>query len=699
MKKNLLLLFLLMFQAFGLYAQSSIQMPLPPQSSTLQGSVRGYWFISPTCFTITGLEAPLDASTGLQNIAVVRLDSLPPVYGNTTNNFTLLYLTQNDTTSGIIPVSIQVGVGDVIGILGNRDDNNSYGISPFTSSINNFPVTVTRLGMQFPLSTDTVHEIWTEIGGSISRVWMYYDTNYVFNISQIWQGGTSYSFTNGAGSTATSVWDYGDGSPLDTAYNPTHIFPSPGDYNVCSYITGSCVSDTVCTLVIMCPAPALANYNYAINFPDVSFTDNSQNATAFSWDFGDGSPVSTIASPSHTFPALGLYHVCLTVTDTCGGMHTYCENISVCPGLIPVTLGTDVTACGSAILTPQFPNATYLWSTGETTSQINALNTGSYIVTVIDANGCSGRDTIDVLINPLPIAPFINNINQCGDSIILDALNPGELYLWNTGATSQTINVTVNGTYTVTITDGLGCVNTDDIVVNLLVIPPVNLGNDLNICQGLTAISGPNGTGYTYLWNDGTTFASLLLNSSGTYWVNVTAPNGCSASDTIVIVMNAPAVSYIETQTLLCLNSSPITLAAGIPSGGTYSGSGVTGNVFNPSVAGLGNKNIIYAVTDTSGCVGRDTSVITVSSCSGIAEILEIGMQLYPNPSKGVFNLSFRSLPELLTITDNNGKILRTIFNANKEMMINLTSEADGIYYLNATMEKKQFTIPFIIKK
>ncbi|MBL7925198.1 MAG: hypothetical protein JNL88_13430, partial [Bacteroidia bacterium] len=272
MKKCLPVFWLLLFCSLSAFAQNLIQMPLPPQNTTFSGNVRGYWFTSPTCFTITGVEVPTDASSGAQNIAVVRLNAPPPLYSTTTNDFTVLYLTQNNPATGIIPLSIEVGVGDVIGILGNRADVNSYGTSPSPSTINGFPVTLTRLGMQFNLSTTAPQDLWTENAGSVSRVWMYYDTTFTFTVNQVWTGGTTYSFSNGASASATSVWDYGDGSPLDTAYNPSHTFPAPGNYNVCSYITGTCASDTVCTTVIICPAPALADYTYSITYPSVSFT-------------------------------------------------------------------------------------------------------------------------------------------------------------------------------------------------------------------------------------------------------------------------------------------------------------------------------------------------------------------------------------------------------------------------------------------
>ncbi len=699
MKKNLLLFLFIFLSTAGTFAQSLIQMQLPVQSTIFSGNVRGYWFTSPTCFTISGIEVPTDASSGLQNIAIVKLDSAPPVFGVVTNNFTVLYLTQNDTASGMISLNIPVQIGDVIGILGNRADANSYGTSPFSTSIGSFPVTIARLGMQFSLSSTAPQDLWTELGGSISRVFMYYDTSSTANLTYTWQGGTIYSFSNGFSAAATSVWDYGDGSPLDTAYNPTHTYAIPGTYTVCTYVTGSCSSDTACTTLIICPAPALASYSYVTTYPTVDFTDASQNAASYSWNFGDGSPLDNTPNPSHTYSTFGTYQVCLTITDTCGGTNIHCKSISVCPALIPVSLGSDVTACGSTILSPQFPNATYLWNTAATTAQISATQSGSYHVIVTDVNGCSGTDTVDVVINPLPLVNLGPDLGYCGTSATLDAQNPGLTYLWSNAATTQSISVTTNGTYTVTVTDGLGCSSSDVIVVSLLTVPIANLGNDITMCQGFTSISTQSGAGYTYLWNTGSTFGSISLNTGGTYWVRVTASNGCTASDTVLVTMNAPAVSYVETQTLLCVNASPITLTPGTPSGGVYSGSGVTGNSFNPTTAGVGNKNVIYAVTDSAGCVGRDTSVIVVDPCAGVAEVKEIGLQLYPNPSNGVFNVKFAKQVDEMTITDAFGKVIETIIPSGQQLQLDLSKEVSGVYFINVWCAETKYSLPFMLRK
>src|SRR5687768_14793914 len=118
-----------------LAATAQTMMPLPAYSSTFTGNCRGYYFTAPTCFTITGLQVPTDIGTGLQSIAVVRLQALPPLFSTTTNAFTVLYLTQNDATPGIISVNIQVEQGDIIGILGQRGTSGSYAPSNYATNI------------------------------------------------------------------------------------------------------------------------------------------------------------------------------------------------------------------------------------------------------------------------------------------------------------------------------------------------------------------------------------------------------------------------------------------------------------------------------------------------------------------------------------------------------------------------------------
>jgi hypothetical protein len=138
--------------------------PLPVQSTTNTGNVRGYWFTAPLGFTITGVQVG-GTVTGNQSIAIVRFNPsvTPPTYSLTTNAFTTLYLTQNNTATGVIPVNIQVNAGDVIGVLGQRATLTPYGSpNPYNTTIAGQAVALNRMGMQFPLTTTAPQDLWQE---------------------------------------------------------------------------------------------------------------------------------------------------------------------------------------------------------------------------------------------------------------------------------------------------------------------------------------------------------------------------------------------------------------------------------------------------------------------------------------------------------------------------------------------------------
>ncbi len=151
------------------------QVPLPNQGSTFSGNVRGYWFQAPVDFWITGIRVPTDANTGNQNVAILRFNNgAPPLWSTTTNDFATLGYWPSVPGTDIIDTCIQVFSGEYIGVLGSRNDVNSYAGAPYASDIGGNPITLTRMGMQYALSSNAPQQIFQESGGSISRVELYY---------------------------------------------------------------------------------------------------------------------------------------------------------------------------------------------------------------------------------------------------------------------------------------------------------------------------------------------------------------------------------------------------------------------------------------------------------------------------------------------------------------------------------------------
>lgn len=168
--------------AFGALALSpaaqAAVIDVGPQTDTFVGDTRGYWFTAPVDFYMTGLFVPADATNVEQNIAVVKLGAVPPIYPTTTNDFSTLVIFRGVESEGLIPTSIQFLAGDRVGVLGSRGIINSYGEGNYASSIGGNPVTLARLGYQWDLASTDPQDLWTE-DGRISRVWFTYEVGLI----------------------------------------------------------------------------------------------------------------------------------------------------------------------------------------------------------------------------------------------------------------------------------------------------------------------------------------------------------------------------------------------------------------------------------------------------------------------------------------------------------------------------------------
>lgn len=213
------------------------------------------------------------------------------------------------------------------------------------------------------------------------------------------------------------------------------------------------------------------------------------------------------------------------------------RNISISKALI-VSLGNDTTVCfGQAVtLNSGIVGQTYLWSTGATTQSISATTTGTYTVTVTNLAGCSTNDQINVTVSPTIIVNLGPDKSICsGVAELLDAGTiAGATYLWNSGATTQSINVINAGEYWVKVTVGT-CFTIDTINITVVQKPTVNLGANVSICIGDSITLDAGGTNLTYLWNTGATTQTINVKTPGTYSVTVSNTQGCSATDDIVI--------------------------------------------------------------------------------------------------------------------------------------------------------------------
>jgi PKD repeat protein len=108
-------------------------------------------------------------------------------------------------------------------------------------------------------------------------------------------------------------------------------------------------------------------------------------------------------------------------------------------------------------------------------------------------------------------------------------------------------------------------------------------------------------------------FDPFSLSGINTIFYNYTDTNGCVNTDSADMIILSPPLVNAGGDRSLCASQAPVTLH-GVPAGGTWTGTGMSGTQFSPTVTGAGNFNVIYQVTDSSGCSNADTAMMNVSS-------------------------------------------------------------------------------------
>lgn len=422
----------------------------------------------------------------------------------------------------------------------------------------------------------------------------------------------------------------------------------------------------------------------------------------YAWTPAVGLDSNAVSNPIATVSTSTAFYLEVKDANNCPANDTV--NVTLYPAVIPA-LSDSVRCSGTITLNAGNPGSTYTWSDSSTAQTLLVSTSGTYYVTVTNPSGCTGYDTAHITINPLPVVSLGTDTTQCGGTVTLDAGNPGFSYLWNDGITTQTFTATTSGSCYVTVTDPVtACAAADTINVTISSIPVINLGADTAQCGGTVILDAGN-TGMDFLWNDSTTLQTLTAAASGSYYVTIMNPvTGCLATDSIMVTINAlPSVSVAALTT--CSDYPAFTLTNGLPAGGVYSGTGVSGGMFDPLVSGDGTFVLTYMVTGANSCSAQDTATITVNVCTGIEENSDVSsLNIYPNPSNGLLNIDFSNAdggPLIISILSLQG---REVYSLNGRSTsrgyhktISTEELAKGIYYIRITtgsgMETRKLAI------
>lgn len=426
---------------------------------------------------------------------------------------------------------------------------------------------------------------------------------------------------------------------------------SAGNYAVTVTDANGCIASA--SISITQPPLLVSSVNNIV--PILCNGGNNGSATAL--PSGGTGPYQYQWSPSGatTATASGLTagNYIVTVTDDHGCTAQAAATLTEPSLMTAVTSsvpGTCNASNGTATVVPAggTPPYTYLWQNSSTSSTANGLATGTYTVTVTDANNCSLTETVAVSNNGLfalnqnSVTPVsCNGGNNGSASVVVSGGLTPFTYTWSpAGGNSSTASGLPAGNYTVTVTDGYNCVQSVSITVtqpSLLTAAGAiqNHVRCFNGNDGSAQISPAGGTApYSYSWNPGgyTTSSSNTL-SNGNYSILITDANGCTTSASVTLSQPTP----------LAISSSSSPAGCGLTNG---SATAVASGGVNPYTYQWNTGQSGATVTN----VGAGAYTVTVTDRNNCTSQLSVGVSNFGGPS-----LALNSVTPVSCSGGNNG--------------------------------------------
>jgi hypothetical protein len=406
---------------------------------------------------------------------------------------------------------------------------------------------------------------------------------------------------------------------------------SPGSVSITAhaFLNGnlSSSSSTINTFVSSC-CGAVAEFTPSEDTiclgESITVNNTTTGADSVKW-YQDWTLVDTNWSPTLTFDSAGLIELsCVAFADTCTDTT---EHFIKVYGLPNLNLGPDTTLCAGQSLTLTVPGglSNYNWSTGGTSNSIIVTGVGTYWVSAVNNQGCTGYDTMSVTgILPISAVDLGNDKLICPDeSTTLSATGSFANYLWSTGATTATISVNNIGLYWLEATAQGECPGRDTIEVFDYQVNPIVVNESENKCGENTLSTA---SAYSqYQWSTGSTSNQVTVTDSTFIFVTVTDVNGCSQSDSLLAEVWPNPVVDLGEDTYYCPGEE-LFFESNIT--GTYNWStGSTSVLIAVTSAGT----YWLEVTDDNGCTGRDT--VVVDYCLGLAEGGTSSFVTFPVPA------------------------------------------------------------------
>lgn len=466
--------------------------------------------------------------------------------------------------------------------------------------------------------------------------------------------GTATAASIGGNGTYNYLWS--NGGNVATISNL-----AAGTYQLVVTDGEGCTAATAVTIA----QPELLNANASATAQSANgVNDGSANATPIGGTAGYNylwNNAATTATINGLAP--GTYTVTVTDQNTCTSVQSVSVNAFNCT-LAASVAAVNVTCFGAnngianVNLTGAANPVTYQWNNGATTASVSNLSAGTYTVNVIDGNNCPA------ILNATIVEPVALSANATANAETFAGANNGTAsanpvggnapftYSWNNGATTQSISGLAPGTYTVAVTDGNGCSTQQTTIVNAFACavsaqPVVLNASCAGISNGTVALVLNNGAApYNYIWSNGSTAATQVNLTAGTYSATVTDANGCEISATATVAEPLPFTPVsVAVQNPVCPGEASGVATATITGGTapyTYNWSnGATGS----QVQSLAPGAYTVSVSDANNC--PTTGTVNVVATDNVPPSLSVQNATVALNANGVVTLNLNALSGL----------------------------------------------------
>jgi len=416
---------------------------------------------------------------------------------------------------------------------------------------------------------------------------------------------------------------------------------------------------------------------------------SAPSESSYAWSNG-------LTTQNITATQTGTYTATVTDANHC---HATTNSLSVTSDAFSltnpqITTNGPVSFCTGGSVGLSLPAGyTYQWNNSSNQQSITVSQSGTFYATLTDGNNChASSDTVTVSVSAnltgVQISPSGPQTVCTGNTLALSAPSGYVSYLWSNGSTTQNITVSQQGSYYVTVSTGGNCHGSSDTAVVSIdnfstTSPAISNNGALTFCQGGSVMLSAGG-GTSYQWSNGGQQPSTNVTQTGVYKVTITDGSQCVAvSQPVNVLVNPlPQITFQVNPDSVCSTVNSLLLNAS-PTGGTFTGTGVSGMQFEPGNAGTGTHQVTYSYTDSNGCNNTASSQVTVYICTGIDEVSAPEISVYPNPSTGEFvfhaNQDFSNLT--IRIFDETGReVIEMPGYSGNHIKLNLNSCASGIY-------------------